>query len=308
MILQSLKTGFARMWQNKRMLWPFFLANFVFGMILMLPFRAIVDSFAGRSLMGGKLAAHMDMDFVFDLLAHKKDLFSVLSLMVFVVPLVYWLINLFLSGGAFAVFTSGNKYERRTFWGGAANHFGRFVRLSLWSIPVLAILFAVQFLEPLFLKIAYHSDAPQNISYWGGWVKFGIRTLSLLIFAVIFDYARILTVVQDERKMIRALWRGIKFTFGNFAKVFTLAFLFLIVGSVVLVVYNPVANALSAANAMVVLLLFLLQQLYMFWRMALRLSLFAGEVTLFGLLQPGESPAAERLPPEEALGLEGAPA
>jgi len=295
------------MWSNKRMVMSYFIANFIFGMIMMLPFRAVITRFAGHSVMATKLAESIDMNFVFDLMVHNKNLSSVIVTLALVVTLTYWLINLFLSGGALAVFAADTGYDKQQFWGSAGSYFGRFLRLGLFSIPVFALLFAVQFLVPLALKIVYSSDAPQNISYWAGWLKFALRTLGILFWAVILDYARIMTVAGDERKMSKTLWRGVKFALNNFARVFTLALLMLIVGSLVLLIYNPLANALSAPSVVIVVLLFLLQQLYMLFRMGLRLTLLASETTLFKSLS-GSHAVATRDVPGEDVGLSGAPA
>jgi len=306
MIFSSIKTGFARMLTNKRMVGTYFVANFIFGVILMLPFRAVIKNFAGNSLMGTSLAGHLNMDFVFDLLAHKRDLFSVMGTMILVVPLVYWFVNIFLSGGAFVVFASEGKYDKQQFWGGASAYFGRFLRLGVYSLLFFALFFAVQFLETLVMKIFFHSDAPQNISYWGGWIKFALRTLGILLYGVVFDYARIMIVLKDEREIFKTLWRGVKFTFRNFGRVFSLAFILFIIGAVVLVIYNPIANVLAVPNALVVFALFLLQQGYMLFRMGLRLTLFASEVTLLGKL---EAKGMEEVQTSEGdFGLAGAPA
>ena len=52
MILASLKYGFAQMRSHKRMVLVFYLANFFFGLLLLLPFRAMlgtpVEIAAGR--------------------------------------------------------------------------------------------------------------------------------------------------------------------------------------------------------------------------------------------------------------------
>ncbi|MEK7728187.1 MAG: hypothetical protein AAB354_07205, partial [candidate division KSB1 bacterium] len=157
----------------------------------------------------------------------------------------------------------------------------KFVRLALYSLPVLAVLFCVQYLEAGVQRLVWGKDAYQNISYWGGWTRIGITSLCMILFGAIFDYARIHVVLNDENKMRVSIWEGVKFTLRNFFSTFGLALTMFLAGALLLALYNPLANSFSAANGFIILLLFLVQQAYMFVRMALKLTLYAGEVQLY---------------------------
>ena len=282
MMLNSLKSGFIQVINNKRLVLVFFLANLFFGLLVMLPFRAILSDFIGNSLMGAKLGGNLDMDFLFEFFKYKSSTISVVQSLIFFGAIVYWLFNLFLSGGAFKTFVTNEKYKPSSFWAGCAKYFGRFIRIILWSLPVFAILFCLQFLETFFEKIFYGSDPYQNITFWGGWIKMGLRYISFLLFWMVIDYARIYAVLNnDERRMRIAVWQGIRFTFSNLHKTFTLSFLLFILGIVVLVIYNPIADLLSAPSVVVILLLFLWQQFYMIFRMMLRLTLYSSQFHFF---------------------------
>lgn len=278
------------MWVNKRMVLIFFLANLFFGLVLMIPFRAALDNFVGHSLMGAKLAGRFDFDFLFEFFKNNNNIVLTFQNMILVFPAVYWLFSLFLSGGAFAVFASGETFSRDVFWSGAARYFGRFFRLAIWSLPVFGILFCLQFIETGFERLIFGSDPYQNIIFWGAWIKFGLRTISILLIGLVLDYGRIHAVLNDEQRMRISLWHGIKFAFGNLPQTFGLTFALFLMGAVVLVIYNPIADRLSAPNAFVIAILFLLQQAYMFFRMMLRLTLFSSQMHLYkGLSEEGET-------------------
>ncbi len=304
MILSSITTGFAQMWTNKRMLLLFYFTNLLFGIVLMLPFRATLDRFVGNRLMGSELAGQFNMDFLFELLKTNANITSIISGMILVIPTVYWLLALFLSGGAFAVFASQERYSPILFFGNAAKYFGRFVRLALFGLPVFAILFCLQFIETGIQRLFFGSDPYQYVTYWGAWIKTGFQFISVLLFGLVLDYARIYTVLYDERKMRISLWNGIKFAFGKLKQTFSLTLILFVVGIVALVIYNPIANSLSAPNVFVVFLLFLIQQLYMFFRMMLRLTLFSSQLHLYKGLSVVSEPVEET--PAEDLGVEGA--
>ncbi len=282
MVFACLRAGLLRMWNAKRMILIYFLTNFIFGLLIMLPLRASLNSFLDSSLMGRRLAGTINMDFVFEFIKHTPSIGGVLMSMLVVVSLLYWGINLFLSGGALAVFIQENEYKRERFWGSAAWFFGRFLRLFLWGIPVFALLFSVQFIFLGLEKLIFGSDAYESVLYWSKWLRTIVRYLGIVVFLIIFDYARIYVVDTDIRSMGRAIWYAVRFTFTHLRRTFTLAFTFSLVGTVYLLIYNPVADLMSAPSLAVVLMLFLWQQLYMLVRMVIRLGLYASEVELHG--------------------------
>ena len=106
--------------------------------------------------------------------------------------------------------------------------------------------------------------------------------------------------------MRNAAWQGIKFTFANFRRTFTLGFAVFLLGVIGLVIYNPVANLFSAPNAFVILLLFIWQQLFIIFRSALRISLYSGETHLYKGLIGDIPPAvvATETPPADDQNLE----
>lgn len=306
MIFSSIKHGFSRAWSNKRMLLVFYLANLLLAFVVMWPLRAMLQSFIGHSVMGAELAGRLNWDFVFEFFNKVSSAPSVFASLALVVPVLYWLITLFLSGGALAVFAMQDKYRPGFFWGGAASFFGRFVRLTLWSIPVFSVLICLQFLWPLVERLAFGSDPYQNITYWGTWIEFGLRALAIVLFFMVFDYARIYVVLHDENKTRFALWEGLKFTFSNLGRTLSLALLLGLLGVVALVMYNPIADTLSAPSGLVIFLLFVVQQIYMLFRMLLKLAAYAGQMHLYSGITEGATEAAVK--DQGETGLAGAPA
>ncbi len=286
------------MWENKRMVVTFYAVNLLVGLLVMLPFRNVLGNFVGHSLTGEKLAGRFDMDFLFDFLANNKGAVDAITGLIFVAAALYGLTGLFLSGGAFAVISGEGGYSASAFWGSAARYFGRFFRLFLWSLPVFAILYCVQFIETGVVRLVFGGDPYQNVTYWGSWIKLGLAYVGLLFYSMAFDYARIHIVVHDERRTRTAMWEGIKFSFTHFFRTFSLALTLFIIGGIVLIIYNPIADLLTAPHALVVMLLIIVQQLYMVFRMELKLTLYASQVDLYDRLTPLHS--ASEAPPDTA--------
>ncbi len=302
MVFASLKTGFARVWSNRRMILIFYLANLFFALILALPFRAAQGHFIGDSRMGEKLAGPIDMDFLLEFLHYNPALRGTTLMLALAAFAAYSLANLFLSGGAYAALMSDEKYSSSRFWGNSAHFFGRFFRLFLWGLPILGVLFCLQWTVSGLRGVIFGDDPYESVIYWSKWMELALRWYALFQFLIIFDYARIYTVKNDARGMANTLIKGLRFTIKNFRRTFTLSFAITLLSILALLIYNPLANLLSAPNAAVILLLFLWQQSFMLFRVFLRLGLYAGQAQLYQHLSlPVE--AASPLPETVESGL-----
>lgn len=281
MVFASLKSGFARLWSNRRMIWIFYLANLFFALMVALPFRAALGHFIGDSRMGEKLAGPIDMDFLLEFLHYNPALRGTTLMLALAAFATYSLVNLFLSGGAYAALISDEKYSATRFWGSSAHFFGRFLRLVFGGLPLLGLLFCLQWVVSGLRAVIFGSDPYESVIYWSKWMELALRWYALFQFLIIFDYARIYTVKNDARVMTKAFFEGLRFTLKNFRRTFTLAFAITLMGILGLLIYNPVANWLSAPAAAGILVLFLWQQGFMLFRIFLRLGLYSGQAQLY---------------------------
>lgn len=304
MVFASLKVGLRRSWTAKRMLFIYFLTNLFCGLLLAMPFRSTLSSKVGNTLYGGVLAGRIDMNFLFDFLFNHRDLGAAWFGLVIVVPLFYLLTNIFFSGGALAVFASPERYSATLFWSGAAKSFGRFLRLWLMSLPVFAVFFLIMFLEKGVTRLLFGADPYQHITYWAGWARVGLFGLAALLSYMFFDYARIYSVLHDERRMRRAWWAGLKFMFANFGKTLLLVVMIALLGVIALAIYHLAVDRLAAPQTVVILAMFLLQQVYMFVRIFMKLSTFAAQTVLYRAITAA-APAVTTAPamPGDASGL-----
>jgi hypothetical protein len=97
--------------------------------------------------------------------------------------------------------------------------------------------------------------------------------------------------------MRKAILAGLRFTWKYLRRTVTLAFTFSLLGIIALLIYNPIADLLSAPNAIIVAILFLWQQLFILFRMMLRLGLYSAQVHLYNELS-GQVATAEPVVPE----------
>jgi hypothetical protein len=298
MVLKSLSSGFSTALGHKRMVLIFYLANLIAGLIIMIPFRSLVSSLVGYSLMGKELAGGLNMDFIPELLIKSATAFDTATALLLLFPFLYWLWNLFLSGGAYGSFIYGTGEGTQTFWGYSAKYFGRLFRLFLWSIPVIIVLYLTQFVVTLTKTLIWGADAYQYIDFWASWIRVGWGYIAIIFYYLIFDYARIILITNDEQRTRRALWQGIRFTFKHLMKTFALSILIFIFSQIFLLAYIMIAPLFGTATTFMVILLLLIQQLYILVRMTLRLTLYSAQVNLYSTIESREDaePSAEFQP------------
>ncbi len=275
-VLKCFGVGLDRFFKHKRLLLVFYLPNLFLALIIAMPIGSLIDRFLGRSSMRESLVAGIDWDFLFEFIHYNYDSLASLGGLVLVVPVAYLVLSLFLSGGALSVCKSDAKYSPVRFWGGGALYFGRILRLALLSLPLLAGLLCVRFLADLGVEIFFSDDPYENVVYWAGWIKVVLGYVGLLLYWIIFDYARIDLVLTDETKVRRSLGRSFKFVFSNFGRTSALALLIFVSGALVLGLYLLLSRAFGASHVYAIALLFMAQQLYILARMTLRiLALFS---------------------------------
>lgn len=281
MIRTTISAGVQQMWRNKRLVLIYYLVNFLFGLMLMLPFRSLLRNFAGRSLLADELASRLDMDFLFEFIKNYQESFAPALVLLAMVILSYGAVRLFLSGGTLAVFANDHSVASSLFWSDASRYFGRFIRLLLWSFLIGGILLCLLLLWSAIQRLLFGRDPYQYITYYGNWLNAGLRHIGLIIYLMVIDYSRIYVVQTDERRMRAALWRGLKFVVRNFWRALGLALCLYLVGLAALGISYLIARQLQSPASAIILLLFIWQQLYMVWRMLLQLVLFASEVRLY---------------------------
>ncbi|HPI73152.1 MAG TPA: hypothetical protein PK843_17575 [bacterium] len=280
MITSALRSALARLFSLKRLWFLYYLSGLVFAAVVALPAAWIVNSYAGRTLAAERLSGFMDVTFLIELFRYRGSALSALFPLLMMTTFFFSLVMLFFSGGALKLMAGDHPYRPREFWDACSRYFGRFVLLFVCSLPLLALLFLLPALADLVRRLFWGKDPGDNITYWFGVIKMGLRYLALLLWALFFDYSRILAVQKREKRTHRLALAALRFANRHFGRLFILALLLTVISLLGLLVYNPVADLLHAPSAMTIAVLFLWQQLYMFFRAGLRLFSHSSQMKL----------------------------
>ncbi len=103
----------------------------------------------------------------------------------------------------------------------------------------------------------------------------------LSVVRMIFDYAKIATVLDDRRGVLRIAWQALRFVFRNPLATGGVAFGFGVLGALLFALYLWLAPGAGQSTLLGVALAFLISQLYLVGRLAVRLGLLGGQISLY---------------------------
>ena len=258
--------------------------NVVFALFALLPLCYLIDKNMSHSLMGDTLMGGVDHLWLGDMIYkvfHTGG--GVLVAMLFAPLPAYLLLHIFLNGGIIGrLINRDAKVTLSRFFADCGAYFGRFFRLFLLSIP--AYLLSAALLYGM-LSLIFGRFTRQAVTEWPRIIAGNSKiVLFLLVFSwvnMFFDYVKIRLVAADSRKICKATW----FTAKLVAKrLFTAWGIYVLVGIANIlfgVVFLEISNLLGSATLWMVLLGFIWQQVFIFGRMFLRLSLLSAQVKLY---------------------------
>jgi len=111
-----------------------------------------------------------------------------------------------------------------------------------------------------------------------GWI---FLLLLFLLIGMAFDYARIATVLADQRKMVRAALSAWDFVFRHKGQTVGLYTLITLAGLILFSLYHAIGSLITASTGLGILILFLWQQFHALGRIGVRLLYFAAQTNLY---------------------------
>ncbi|HNW58135.1 MAG TPA: hypothetical protein PKI62_00495 [bacterium] len=280
MLLHALRAALVRLVALKRLWLLYYLPGLILAALVALPARSIIAAWAGNTLAAARLGEGFDATFFIELFAFRGSALTPLLLLLLLLAPLYGLLQLFFSGGALKLLGSDHPWRPREFWDACGRYFGRIFRLFLWSLPLLLVLLLLPFLANLVKRLFWGKDPGDDITLWFSYVKMAGRFVSLMLWSLCFDYARILLVARNEKKSRRLLRPVLRFVWSHFGRLFTLALILAGVSLAGLLLYHLIARQLGASATTIVLLV-ICQQLFMLFRAGMRLLGLGAQVQLY---------------------------
>ena len=305
--LHNVSKGFRTVTAAGRLVVFLYLVNLAFSLVLAVPvFNAIGDSL-GRSQAGERMARGFDYSWweefrdqshglaatygpsVFGRGALLNNLEGLVQMKAAELPvtllaalLVYLIFHTFLAGGVLSLYRQEPLgFNLRRFLEGAIEYFPRFLGLmSLSWVFFYAIGFVLnQQLGQLLHRMSGNALTEKQSFFLG--LAASLAVWALLMFVqMVFDYARIKTVLEERRNIFRAALDGLRFVARHPLSSFGVYYLLFALGVVLSVAYVLLKESIVQSSAGGVLLVFAVQQVFILALVGVRCWTYAGELSL----------------------------
>ncbi len=205
-VIRSIGTGIGNTFRKRRVLLYLWAVNAVFALVVAFPVLALIQKELGHSLLGSGVRV-LDIMWLGEMIFNYGPSLPAIAAGMALPALLFVLFYIFLNGGII-----GRLLDREgpatlaSFLADCGRYAGRFFRLFLLSLLFYAALFGG------LLSLLAAGLKPWIDSARTEWpllilsnVRFLIALLLLSIVHMVFDYARIVIVADEERRAFRAL-------------------------------------------------------------------------------------------------------
>lgn len=192
-------------------------ANLVFAVPAYVLFSTLFASALGPSGAAAGLMKAADMNILFEALTTSGRPLGMLIAALLVMALLYFLASIFLTGGILGVLIGGPgpapKRTGRTFFGSGAALYGRFFRLTLFSLGLWLPAAVVFGLASAVVGAVTSGSTDERLSFF---LTLFLAALALFLFfliKMIMDYARIRLAARDTDRALPSLLWSVGFVF-----------------------------------------------------------------------------------------------
>jgi hypothetical protein len=272
-IFTAIKTALLRTlksWTGAMIIW---FVSLLTVSLLALPVRASLNSGFGSSMITERLINGIDLEVFSDLGLALNSLMSYLTSGFFMLLLVGFLLNAFLSGGLFnSLKQSSGKFSTGEFFRSSAKNFWPFlVILSVISITVIVLVFLVIGVP---MSLISNAEAQQEGALQKAFILLtSVFLLFLTILLLVADYARAWQVSEEQNECFKAISFGFSRTFRTFTSSYPLMLVLIVVqvlyGWIVLYILPGMKPVSSGGVCLLFLFsqfLFIIKILLKMWR------------------------------------------
>lgn len=302
-IAETLRRGLRTVFRSGRVLFAFYAATTAAALLITAPAFAIAYQSLGDSAWAHDMTANLDVSWLAEMFAADGAMpWAPAMVLLIGVAAISAVVYLFLLGGALQVFSTGEP-----FFAACGRNFWRLFRLTLVSLVFYAGAWVV-----------YRTFAAVGRAIWGegseagplmhwNWFSAAMGLCLLGLVNLVFDYARVMLVVEDRKKAVRATiaaWRFVGRNFGRAAGVYVMV---CAIAALSLGAYFSISHSFAQSSMALVILLLLVRQGMVIVKIGSRLLFCSTAIEMNRALRPAPA-VTEAAPtaPEPEADLEAA--
>jgi hypothetical protein len=296
-----LASALRRAASRKRMIVLYWFTHTLCAAIAALPLLGLAIPQTDHSLYGGEMLRHFDLMYFAELFNAARDsAIGVAVMPALIAVLMAMLASVFLAGGAVKMLAqNGAPYSPGAFWEGCGRYFWRFLRLAVYSLVLYAAAFAISRAIGKAADKAWGEGMVEAPLVYASWFRQAVLLLLLGFVSAAMDFAKVRLVIDDSRGSLRACFGSVRLVLRNIAAVLPVWLSLGVILALATWLYLSIANRIAAGSMGPIAALFLLQQVYVFARICLRMMSWGAAAALDPVLRPpvpAPMPAPESAP------------
>jgi len=281
-VFKAIAKGIGTTVRKPRLLVLLWVVNIVFAAVVAFPLVYLAQTELGHSFLGSNVRP-LDLMWLGETVLKYQDAMPAAIGGLVVSALLFLGLYVFLNGGIIGrLLDREGRTTLQPFFSDCGRYFWRFVRLFLASLVFFILTFGV------ILRLL---SALMNLwleNAWTEWPSVILKNLHFLaallllsIIHMVFDYARIAVVADEETKVLRALRHALNFLKKRFLRSWAL-YLLIVAGFVAgTVFFYSVFGLLSGPTVLFVLLGFVWMQLNVLFRIWVKVLFFAAQAEFY---------------------------
>ena len=278
-IIKAYKSGLKVTINSLRLITIGYLFLLIPSLLIALAYWSSFKSAIGNFIAPGNLLNGFDYTAYTELMRFEGEKISAATSQAFLLVIFYVFVGLFISGGI--IYSLNNKDSKGNLLSmltGGSRFFWRFLKLNFYSFVVHLIIAAIIYIPFAILVKGSFEHAATEKSAFFLFLPFGIFHLIVTIYLfTINNYAKFALVHNNSRKVLRLLWLATKFVTVKFFNAYTLTLLLFIVPLIFLFGYMKISGTLEMNSGLMILVVFLVQQIYVWLRMANKVWFLSGQ-------------------------------
>jgi hypothetical protein len=279
-VLTAYKDGLSAALREKAMLFWLYGFNLLFAYLVALPLSMMLSKALTNTVAADRVLQAFDFTIYLTIMDNFGKGVS-LGRTISTIGVLYLIVNIFFAGGILKVFIEEKKFNLKDFFAGCVEYFNRFLRLFLFSLIFIFMAIITYLLISKLLGLITESSTTEHLPLILFILKILIFGAMLAMINMLFDYAKIMTVVNDFHGMYRTIKDALMFVIMSPKKTVGIYISYLITILFFMIIYLVVESFISVSGWVTILVFFLWTQIFMLSRVWIRLSFFAGQYSFY---------------------------
>jgi len=282
-VFKAIGNGAGTTFRKSRLLAVLWVITTVYALAVAYPLLRLVQTELGHSFLGSNVRP-VDLMWLGEAVLKYQDAMPALLGGLVIPALVFLALYVFLNGGIIGrLLDREGRPTLQAFFSDCGRYWWRFVRLFLASLVFLILTFGVvlRLLSALMGPFLENARTEWPLIILRN-LHFLIALLLLSIVHMIFDYARIAVVADEETKVLKALSQALKFLKKRFFRAWAIYLLIVAGFAAGTVAFHAVFGLLAGPTVLFVLLGLVWMQLHVVFRIWVKTLFFAAQAEFYG--------------------------